>query len=458
MSKHPTPPQSQLLAFLVAGWLLLLLGGASRSASVLALDPQQSVMTVTPTAAALTGCAPQGEIVTKPIVDSARICPRYLVRESPVSALPGITAITYAPACNASASDPVWCGRLFFVRPESGTVEWVGQFDPAAGTFPLHTFANGLDTPNGLAWHAGSLYVSGGTHIYRLQDQDGDGLADVSVILIDSLPAGPGAWPGSIVIGSDSRLYVTIGASCNACIEPDSRRATLLSFALDGTDERIEARGLGNAYDFAWHPETGDLYAADSERDGRGPLEPLDEINLIETGGHYGWPYCYETATGTVADAALASPEDFCQTVARPAFTLPAHSAPAGMAFYTGAAFPEYQDDLLVALAGESDSRRPQGYAIYRVCLDSQGEPELCLDASGKPIPDAAGNPHSGEILLPVDSFYGYGLDIMTLQGQGFYPEHPVDIAISPEGYIAISLAEGRIIELLPVTATNSQP
>ncbi len=397
-------------------------------------------------------CNPTGQIVLQPIVDPDQFCPEYLVRELPRSATAAITSIAYAPACHTFSSPPVWCGALFYTRPDEGMVQWVGDYDPEVGAYTRHTFAENLGTPNGLVWHDGAWYVSAGTSIIRLQDDDGDGAADIAVPIIDDLPAGAGGWTNSISIGPDNRLYVAIGASCDACQEADPRRAAVLSINPDGSDEQVVASGLHNAFDLVWHPVSGALWVSESERPHRGNTAPLDEINRItDAGQHFGWPYCYQTEIGITQDITLSSPDPtFCQQTTPPVFTFPAHSQPAGMAFYEGAAFPEYEGDLLVVLYGSWDSRLPSGYGIYRLCFNPDGQPEACLDADGSPLLDASGEPTDRELILPVDAWYGYGLLIMSIQGQSFYPEHPVDIAISPEGYIAISVQEGRIIRLTP--------
>ncbi|NPV67983.1 MAG: hypothetical protein HPY64_12635 [Anaerolineae bacterium] len=400
------------------------------------------------------GCHPQGMIVTQPIVDPLRFCPEYLVNNLPYSALAAITSIAYAPACDEMTGPVAWCGRLFMTRPDEGLVQWIGDFDQDAGTYTLHIFASGLDTPNGLAWHEGGWYVSGDRTIYRLIDDDGDGHADVQQTIIEGLPGGSGLWTGSIGFGPDGRLYVSKGAACSTCVESDPRRATLLSYSSDGSDERVVARGLYDAFDFAWHPGSGDLWIADSAPAPGGSTseQPLDELNRLTEGGqHFGWPYCAASASGLLADFPLPAPQpDFCQRIALPEYTFPAYSTPGGMTFYRGEAFPDFQDDLLIVLRGSTAGYLPTGYALYRFCFDSRGRAEPCQDATGNLIRDETGQPSVRELLVPVDVYYGYPLEIMTIQGQSFYPEHPVDVAVSSEGYIAVSILEGRIIRLLP--------
>ena len=51
-----------------------------------------------------------------------------------------------------------------------------------------------------------------------------------------------------------------------------------------------------------------------------------------------------------------------------PAVEIQAHSAPLGLAFYTGTMFPgEFRGDLFVALHGSWNRSTPVGYALIRI-------------------------------------------------------------------------------------------
>lgn len=410
--------------------------------------------TATPTDEPEPLCGTLGRLVeNRPIFSETRFCPEYLLQELPRTALPAITSIAYAPVCDLLDEPRGWCGALFFTRPDEGTLNWIGAFHPDTLTYDVNVFASSLTTPNGLAWHDGAWYVSGGQNVYRLADEDGDLVADSVEVVIDDLPEGAGFWTGSVGFGPDGRLYVSKGAGCNAC-EEDPRRGTILSYEPDGNDGRIFAGGLRSAFDFAWHPASGDLWTADAGRDGLGEDLPLEELNhASRPGQHFGWPYCYTTADGVTADESVPSPdEDFCQQRATgPELTFPARSNPAGMAFYSGEAFPELEGDLLIVASGSWNRRIPSGYALIRVCFDAAGAPEICRDGQGQPIRDAQGQLTLQEVLVPFVGYLGHSLEDLHIHGQSFFPDHPIDVTISPEGWIVISEQEGRLIQLRPM-------
>src|SRR5262249_58959878 len=129
-------------------------------------------------------------------------------------------------------------------------------------------------------------------------------------------------------------LYVSIGSSCNVCIEDDQRRATIMRFNLDGSAGEIYASGLRNAVDFDWQPGTGALYATDNGRDLLGDDFPPCELDRIVAGGFYGWPFANgdrvpdpDFGAGHEAEIAASIP---------PVHGFRAHNAPLGMTFVRG--------------------------------------------------------------------------------------------------------------------------
>jgi len=87
-------------------------------------------------------------------------------------------------------------------------------------------------------------------------------------------------------------LFVGVGSSGNLGVEPEPK-ATIQRFNSDGSHQTTYASGTRNATALAFHPQTGDLWAAVQERDGLGDRLPSDYLIRVQEGGFYGWPYAY---------------------------------------------------------------------------------------------------------------------------------------------------------------------
>jgi glucose/arabinose dehydrogenase len=235
----------------------------------------------------------------------------------------------------------------------------------------VRTVIADLDGPHGLAFRGDTLYVAEENRVIRLVPPDGR----VEVVVPD-LPAGGGHSTRTILFRNDD-LLVSIGSSCNLCDERDERRAAIMRYALDGTGARLVATGLRNSVGLALQPGTGALFATNNDRDRLGDDRPPDRVNLIEDGGWYGWPQCYLPGTPNPEYERSATR---CDHAIGPVIRFPAHSAPLGLAFYTGSVFPEeYRGNLFVALHGSWDRSYPTGYKVVRIPMDGTrpvGEPE----------------------------------------------------------------------------------
>jgi glucose/arabinose dehydrogenase len=177
-------------------------------------------------------------------------------------------------------------------------------------------------------------------------------------------------WTRTIVWGKDNRLYVSIGSSCNVCEEADERRTTIMVYNEDGSGGKPFAKGLRNAIGIDFDPRTGKLWANDMGQDGLGPEKPGDEINLIEAGKHYGFPYFVSNnePNAGLKDAKGSMKPEQCTP---PALELDAHSSPIDLRFYTGKQFPSaYRGAMFLVLHG-SNNNRPQkiGYKVVRVVM-----------------------------------------------------------------------------------------
>jgi glucose/arabinose dehydrogenase len=165
-----------------------------------------------------------------------------------------------------------------------------------------------------------------------------------------------------------------VGSSCNVCIEEDRRRAKILVVPAMGGGLKTFASGLRNAVFMTIHPKTKKVWATEMGRDYLGDDLPPDEINIIEPGRNYGWPFCYGK---NVHDANFdpAGTHSCREPETVPAYIdIPAHSAPLGIAFFPEEGWPpEFRDNFLVALHGSWNRSVPTGYKIVRYRPDGSG-------------------------------------------------------------------------------------
>jgi len=275
----------------------------------------------------------------------------------------------------------------------------------ADGVVPV---VEGLDLPHGLAFLDGQLLVAETGRVVRFDyDPTTRRVRGSPTVVVPNLPARGAHWTRTITIGPDRRLYVSVGSSCNSCEEGDRRRAAIYRYEADGRGGAAFATGLRNAVGIAFRPGTSELWATVNGRDWLGDDRPAEYVMRVEEGGFYGWPYCHWTVAGPVPDPDLGG-ADRCKAALRPGLLYQAHTAPLGLAFYTGSQFPpEYRGDLLVALHGSWNRSVPVGYKVIRVRLGG-GTPTAEDFATG------------------------------WLVG-GRYWGRPVDLAVAPDGALFLS-------------------
>jgi glucose/arabinose dehydrogenase/Cu/Zn superoxide dismutase len=230
---------------------------------------------------------------------------------------------------------------------------------------------------HGLTIRDRQLYFATDTHVY-VADIQGDGSVAAPRAIITDLPIG-GQHPNrTLAFGPDGMLYISVGSSCNACND-NVQNATLHRANPDGSGHTIMATGLRNTLGFAWHPATGDLWGMDHGSDWRGDDQPPEELNRIEFGKNYGWPFCF--ADRLVDRYIPTTPKGmtkaaFCATTQGPVLTYQAHSAPIGMTFYTATQFPaEYRNDAFVAMRGSWNRSQATGYKVVRIQFNDAGQP-----------------------------------------------------------------------------------
>lgn len=175
----------------------------------------------------------------------------------------------------------------------------------------------------------------------------------------------------------ENKLLISVGSSCDVCIEKNERRAKILAYDITTKELKDFASGLRNSVFMAIHPVTGKIWATEMGRDFLGDDLPPDEINIIDEGKNYGWPVCYgKNIHDTDFDKNTYIRNPCMEPFETPShIDIPAHSAPLGLAFIPEEGWPEdMRRNLLVAYHGSWNRTVPAGYKIVRYKLDENGK------------------------------------------------------------------------------------
>jgi glucose/arabinose dehydrogenase len=120
----------------------------------------------------------------------------------------------------------------------------------------------------------------------------------------------------------------------------------------------------------------------DHGSDWRGDETPPEELNAIDDGADYGWPYCYgeRRIDPVIQDPPNGTKEAYCADTSGPELTTSAHEAPIGLVFYAGTSFPsEYRDDAFIAMHGSWNRYPATGYKVVRLVFEN-GVPQRFED------------------------------------------------------------------------------
>jgi glucose/arabinose dehydrogenase len=260
-------------------------------------------------------------------------------------------------------------GVLFVGTRGTGNVYAVLDKDGDYKADEVIKIASGLDSPNGVAFANGSLYVAENSRVIRFDNIETNLNENAPFSVVnDGFPTDKSHGWKFISFGPDGKLYVPVGAPCNICLREDERYASLMRMDPDGSNLEVFAHGIRNTVGFDWHPETNELWFTDNGRDQMGDDVPPDELNRApEKDMHFGYPFFHG---GDIADPEYGSgknPDDYV----KPVQNLGPHVAALGMRFYTGNMFPaEYKNQIFIAEHGSWNRSQKIGYRVMLVKLN----------------------------------------------------------------------------------------
>lgn len=335
--------------------------------------------------------------------------PRVKNVETPPGVCVGVvaTGFTYARGIAQLASGDLVLAEMGGWAQDRGAV-WLLHRN-ADKTYSKKRLLQQIDKPSGVTVGPDGLaYVGTPKDIFRFDPYVIDprlGKPRIKLVVKD-LP-GDGRHPLKKLLFDKKepwKLYVNVGSASDVCeqgagvkppagypipcneAEGEGARGAIRAYDLSGEDHvsngafTVLGRGLRNSMALAVHPTSGLLVQGENSRDSidkhdatladhEGDL-PHEELNVIEPGAHYGWPYCI--------DNGVANPEYLgrvdCNNYRNPAQLLPGHVSPLGMAYYTGTLFPSaYQNQLLVTYHGY----REHGHRVVVVPVDGNGAPGI---------------------------------------------------------------------------------
>ena len=203
--------------------------------------------------------------------------------------------------------------------------------------------------------------------LVRFTDVDGRG--EDETVISDDFPATSKDHPGyngqgNIHFGPDGMLYLSLGDYDDPVLVQDLSTPVGKLLRIDpvtgaapadnpltgnaDADPRIYAYGFREPFDFAFNPDTGDIYGTDNTPD------TCEELNIIQPGANYGWP---DVGEFPYADCSAGEGVDAISHFARegkePGDFLSLVEV-SGLAFVPGSRYPALGDSLFVCEAQTS--------------------------------------------------------------------------------------------------------
>lgn len=257
-----------------------------------------------------------------------------------------------------------------------GTVYILDEWDGAKGKFArVIPYMTNLRNPNSCQFHRDAdgqdwFYLAETHQLTRRKFTSGETKpTDTKPQVLATFPDYGlsykyGGWhlTRTISFSPGGKLYVSVGSSCNACVEKEKIRASIIEMNPDGTGQRELARGLRNAVGLR---AIGNfVFATNQGSDHLGLQKPDETFYALKDGADYGWPYCHSSGGKIFADPKFKRPGQ-CSNVPAPYAYFPARSSALGFDYFDDAdAVPAIKDAFLVSLHGSTNKAIGHGYKV----------------------------------------------------------------------------------------------
>ncbi len=281
-------------------------------------------------------------------------------------------------------------GRIFvtdmynLADNKRGTIYILDGFDPATGKFAeVKTYLTGLHNPNSVQFYRDAsgqdwLYIAETGKLTRRRFNAGEeNPTDTNPQTLATFPDYGlsykyGGWhlTRTIAFGTNGKMYVSVGSSCNSCVEKEEVRAAILEMNPDGSEQRVFAKGLRNAVGLRWYGNF--LFATNQGSDHLGLQRPDETFYAVKDGADYGWPYCHSANGRIIADPKIKRAGG-CAGVPAPYAYFPARSSALGFDYFDDADAPDpIKGGFVVALHGSTNKAIGHG---YKIVVMRKGEP-----------------------------------------------------------------------------------
>jgi glucose/arabinose dehydrogenase len=240
--------------------------------------------------------------------------------------------------------------------------------------------AEGLDSPSGMEWRDGTLYVANHNAVLAFDYELGSERAGSSPRKLMDLAPGGGHWMRNIALHpTEDLLYVAVGSVSNIGdegMEVEEGRAMIWEFDLSSRRQRPFALGLRNPNGLSFSPWSGELWTTVNERDMLGSDLVPDYLTNVPVGAHYGWPWVYYKNT---FDRRVKHPMPAFLTeyTRNPEYALGPHVAALGMVFTAEGhrMGNTFASGAFIARHGSWNRKPPSGYDVVYVAFDARGNP-----------------------------------------------------------------------------------